>query len=170
MNKKIAPSIMCAPFFELNKCIEEFENNDIELIHIDIMDGDFVPNYTLGTDFIKALKNKTKIPLDIHLMINNPESKLDWFEFGKNDYVSIHYESTHHLHKAITAIKLKGAKAMVAINPATPINVLESVLDDIDGVLVMTVNPGFAGQKLVASTLRNSCIHIKNNKEFKRTS
>ena len=82
------------------------------------------------------------------------ESKLDWFDFGNEDYVSIHYESSPHLHKAIAAIKAKGAKAMVAINPATPINVLESVLDDIDAVLVMTVNPGFAGQKLVTSTLK----------------
>lgn len=154
MNKKISPSIMCAPFFELDKCVKEFENNGIELIHVDIMDGDFVPNYTLGTDFVKALKNHTKIPLDIHLMINNPESKLDWFEFGNKDYVAVHYESTPHLHKAIAAIKAKGAKAMVAINPATPISVLECVLDDIDAVLVMTVNPGFAGQKLVASTLK----------------
>lgn len=154
MNKKISPSIMCAPFFELDKCVKEFENNGIELIHVDIMDGDFVPNYTLGTDFVKALKNQTKIPLDIHLMINNPESKLDWFEFGNEDYVAVHYESTPHLHKAIAAIKAKGAKAMVAINPATPISVLECVLDDIDAVLVMTVNPGFAGQKLVASTLK----------------
>lgn len=162
MNKKISPSIMCAPFFELSKCIKEFEDNGIDLIHVDIMDGDFVQNYTLGTDFIKALKSATSIPLDIHLMINNPESKLDWFEFGENDYVSIHYESTPHLHKAITTIKSKGAKAMVAINPATPINVLESVLDDIDGVLIMTVNPGFAGQKLVASTLRK----IKNLREY----
>lgn len=154
MNKKISPSIMCAPFFELDKCIKEFENNGIELIHVDIMDGDFVPNYTLGTDFIKALKSQTQIPLDIHLMINNPESKLDWFDFENEDYVSVHYESSPHLHKAIAAIKAKGAKTMVAINPATPINVLESVLDDIDAVLIMTVNPGFAGQKLVASTLK----------------
>lgn len=154
MNRKISPSIMCAPFFDLSKCVENFESNGIELIHIDIMDGDFVPNYTLGTDFIKVLKSKTHIPLDIHLMINTPESKLDWFDFGKNDYVAVHYESSPHLHKAIAAIKAKGAKAMVAINPATPINVLESVLDDIDAVLVMTVNPGFAGQKLVNSTLK----------------
>ena len=162
MNKKISPSIMCAPFFELSKCVEEFENNGIEVIHIDIMDGDFVPNYTLGTDFIKALKSKTQIPLDIHLMINNPESKLDWFDFGEDDYVSVHYESSPHLQRAVSAIKAKGAKAMVAINPATPINVLESILDDIEGVLVMTVNPGFAGQKLVASTLKK----IKTLREY----
>ncbi len=162
MNKKISPSIMCAPFFELDKCVKEFENNGIELIHVDIMDGDFVPNYTLGTDFVKALKSQTQIPLDIHLMINDPERKLDWFDFGNEDYVAVHYESTPHLHKAIAAIKAKGAKAMVAINPATPINVLESVLDDIDAVLVMTVNPGFAGQKLVASTLKK----VKTLREY----
>lgn len=154
MNKKISPSIMCAPFFELDKCVKEFEANNIELIHVDIMDGSFVPNFTLGTDFIKVLKSHTNIALDIHLMINNPENKLDWFTFGEGDYVSVHYESTPHLHKAITAIKAKGAKAMVAINPATPFSVLENILDDIDAVLVMTVNPGFAGQKLVKSTLK----------------
>lgn len=154
MNKKISPSVMCAPFFELDKCIKEFEENGIELIHVDIMDGCFVPNYTLGTDFVKTLKNKTHIPLDIHLMINNPENKIDWFDFGHGDYVSVHYESTPHFHRAVSAVKARGAKALAAINPATPINVLESVLDDIDGVLVMTVNPGFAGQKLVPSTLK----------------
>ncbi len=154
MNKKISPSIMCVDFFELDKCIKEFEKHDIDLIHIDIMDGSFVPNFTLGTDFIKALRRKTSIPFDIHLMINNPENKLDWFEFGEGDYVAIHYESTPHLHKAVSAIKNKGAKAMVAINPGTPICVLESILDDIDAVLVMTVNPGFAGQKLIKSTLK----------------
>lgn len=145
---------MCVDFFELDKCIAEFEKNDIDLIHVDVMDGSFVPNFTLGTDFVKALKSRTSIPLDIHLMINNPENKLEWFEFGKGDYVAIHYESTPHLNKAVAAIKNKGAKAMVAINPGTPLCVLESILDDIDAVLVMTVNPGFAGQKLIRSTLK----------------
>lgn len=154
MKKKISPSIMCADFFMLRECIKNFEENNIDLIHVDIMDGSFVPNFTLGTDFVKALRENTNIPLDIHLMIDNPESKLDWFEFGKGDYVSVHFESTPHLYKAINAIKARGAKAMVAINPATPINQLESILDDIDAVLVMSVNPGFAGQKLIASSLR----------------
>lgn len=153
MQKKISPSVMCADFFRLDTYIEVFEKCNIDMIHVDIMDGSFVPNYTLGTDFIKALKRKTEIPLDIHLMINNPENKLDWFEFGENDYVSVHYESTPHLHKAVSAIKSRGAKAMVAVNPATPICVLESILDDTDAVLVMTVNPGFAGQKLIKSGL-----------------
>lgn len=154
MKKKISPSIMCVNFFELDKCIRDFEACGIDLIHVDIMDGSFVPNFTLGTDFVKALKSKTKIPLDVHLMIDRPESKIDWFAVGEGDYVSVHCEATPHLHKTIAAIKAKGAKAMVAINPATPISVLECVLDDIDAVLVMTVNPGFAGQKLVESTLK----------------
>lgn len=154
MQKKISPSIMCADFFQLDTYIKAFEKCNIDMIHVDIMDGSFVPNYTLGTDFIKALKRKTKIPLDIHLMINNPENKLDWFEFDENDYVAIHCESTPHLHKAISAIKNRRAKAMVAVNPATPICALESILDDIDAVLIMTVNPGFAGQKLIKSVLK----------------
>ena len=151
---KISPSVVCGDPFGLESFIRDCENNSIALLHIDVMDGDFVPNYALGTDFIKALKAKTKIPLDIHLMITDPEKKLDWFAFGENDYVAIHCESTPHLHKAIAAIKDRGAKAMVTINPATPISVLEYVLDDIDAVLVMCVNPGFAGQKLVESTIR----------------
>lgn len=150
---KISPSIMCVDFFKLDEYIQEFEKNKIDLIHVDVMDGHFVPNFTLGTDFIKILKEKTDIPLDIHLMIENSENCLDWFEFGENDYVSVHCESTPHLHKALSAIKDRGAKAVIAINPATNISVVEDVLDVIDGVLIMTVNPGFAGQKLIPQTL-----------------
>lgn len=159
---KIAPSIMCAPMFELGKYVAEMEQHNIELVHIDIMDGSFVQNYTLGTNFVKELKSKTNIPLDIHLMIEDPEKKLQWFEFGEGDYVSVHFEATRHLQKALAAIRARGAKAMVAINPATPISSLDSVLDDIDAVLVMTVNPGFAGQQLVRSTLKK----IKNLREY----
>lgn len=162
MKRKISPSVMCADFFELEKSIRTFEANNIDLLHIDIMDGGFVPNYTLGTDFVKALKRKTNIPLDIHLMIERPENKLDWFEFGENDYVSVHYESTPHIHKALTTIKGRGARAMVALNPGTPISAVENLLDDIDAVLVMTVNPGFAGQRLVGSTLKK----IKRLREY----
>lgn len=152
--KKIAPSIMCAPLLSVEGCLRELEQNGADLIHIDIMDGSFVPNYTLGTNFVKELKCKTEIPLDIHLMIDDPEKKLEWFAFGEGDYVSVHYEASQHMNKALGMIKARGAKAMVAINPATPICVLESLLDDIDGVLIMTVNPGFAGQALVESTLK----------------
>ena len=154
MQNKISPSVMCVPMYELAKYVQEMEEFSIELIHIDIMDGSFVQNYTLGTNFVKELKEKTHIPLDIHLMIEEPEKKLEWFTFGEGDYVSVHFEATRHLQKALAAIRAKGAKALVAINPATPISALDSVLDDIDGVLVMTVNPGFAGQKLVESTIK----------------
>lgn len=162
MKKKISPSIMCVDFFKLDEYIKAFEENGIDLIHVDIMDGHFVPNFTLGTDFIKILQEKTNIPLDIHLMIENPEDKLDWFKFGKNDYVSVHCESTKHLHKALFYIKEQGAKAVVAINPATNMSAIEEVADITDGVLVMTVNPGFAGQKLIPQTLRK----IKKLREY----
>lgn len=154
MIKKISPSIMCADMLDLERCIAELEESGAELVHVDITDGRFVPNYTLGTDFVKALKKRTKIPLDIHLMIENPESKINWFDFGENDYVSVHCESTAHLCKAIEAVKARGAKAMAAINPATPMNAVECVAESVDGVLVMTVNPGFAGQKLIKPTLK----------------
>ena len=151
--KQISPSIMCADFMDLRSCIKDFEKNGIEYLHVDIMDGHFVPNFTLGTDFCKILKRETKIPLDIHLMVEAPEDKLSWFEFGEGDYVAVHYESTAHLQRALSIIKSRGAKAMLAINPATPIEVVRWVLDDIDAVLLMTVNPGFAGQKLVPQCL-----------------
>lgn len=151
--KRIAPSIMCAPLLSVDGCLRELEESGADLIHVDIMDGCFVSNYTLGTNFVKELKSSTRIPLDIHLMIEDPEKKLHWFEFGEGDYVSVHYEAGRHLHRALAAIRERGAKAMVALNPATPIYALESMLDDIDAVLVMTVNPGFAGQALVESTL-----------------
>ena len=154
MKKQIAPSVMCVDFFHLKETILEFEKLGIEYLHVDIMDGHFVNNYTLGTDFVKKLKSETKIPLDIHLMVEKPENVLDWFAFGEGDYVSVHLESTCHLQRALAAIRARGAKPMVAVNPATPFSLLENVLDDIDAVLVMTVNPGFAGQKLVTSTLK----------------
>lgn len=153
MKDKISPSMMCADITALKETLAEFEKCNIEYLHIDIMDGHFVPNFTLGTDYCKSLKKNTNIPLDIHLMIERPEDKLQWFDFGNNDIVSVHAESTAHLQKALAQIKNKGARAFVAINPSTPINVLDYVLDDIDGVMIMAVNPGFAGQKMVPSCL-----------------
>lgn len=146
--------MMCADIMNMKSVLKTFERNGIEYLHIDIMDGEFVPNFTLGTDYCKLLKKNTTIPLDIHLMVEKPEDKLDWFPIGEGDYVSVHVESTRHLQRVLALIKSKGAKPMVAINPATPLSVIEHVLDDIDGVLMMTVNPGFAGQKLVPATLK----------------
>lgn len=145
--------MMCADIAEIKSTLKTFEECGIEYLHIDIMDGAFVPNFTLGPDYCKALKKMTNIPLDIHLMVEKPERFLDIFPIGFGDYVAVHVESTPHLQRALAMIKAKGAKAMVAINPATPISALDYVLPDIDGVLVMTVNPGFAGQKLVPQTL-----------------
>lgn len=153
MNKLISPSLMCCDFFRFDEQIRIFENERIEFLHIDVMDGRFVPNYTLGTDFIKQVKRQTSIPIDLHLMIEEPENKLEYFAFGTGDIVSVHAESTKHLQLAIQRIKHRGAAAFVAINPATPVCVLEEVAEELDGVLVMTVNPGFAGQKLVRSCL-----------------
>ncbi len=154
LKDQISPSMMCADITDIKGTLEAFERGGIEYLHIDIMDGEFVPNFTLGTDYCKALKKLTNIPLDIHLMVVNPEQKLDWFPIGEGDYVSVHAESTRHLQKALSAIRAKGGKPMVALSPATPICAIENVLDDIDGVLIMTVNPGFSGQKLVESTLK----------------
>ncbi len=149
LKKMISPSIMCADFLKLEQTLRSFEENKIEYIHVDIMDGSFVPNYTLGTDFCKALKKATTVPLDIHLMIKNPEEKLTWFGIGENDYVSVHYESTPHICRTLQRIRDLGGKPMITLNPGTPICVLENVLELIDGVLLMTVNPGFSGQSLI---------------------
>lgn len=151
--RKIAPSMMCVNFDKIQEYIDVFEKENIEYLHIDIMDGEFVPNFTLGVDYVKRLRKLTKIPLDVHLMIKNPENKIEWFDFQEGEYVSIHAESTKHLHRALQKIHATGAKAMVAINPGTPINILDYVLDDIEGVLVMTVNPGFAGQKAIPKAI-----------------
>ena len=151
---KLAPSILSADFARLLEDIKKVEKAGCEYLHIDVMDGHFVPNITLSTDFIKALKKITKTPLDIHMMIENPEQTIPNLSCcNENDIICIHYESTIHPQKALAAVREMGVKAGLAINPATPICVLEDLLPDIDMVLCMTVNPGFAGQKLIPATL-----------------
>jgi len=154
MNVKLSPSLMCANIGELLSTIKIFEQNDVEYLHIDVMDGSFVPNLQFGTDYIKQLRGLSSIPLDIHLMIERPEEKIDWFDFREGEYVSVHVESTRHLQRTLQRIKDKGARPMAALNPATPLSSLDYVWSDIDAVLIMTVNPGYAGQKLVPQTLQ----------------
>lgn len=153
MKSMIAPSLMCADFLHLGDELKKLEAAGIEYLHIDIMDGDFVPNFTLGTDFVKKLHDATNIPLDIHMMVRHPEAKLDWFELREGDFVSVHAEACTHLSRALQAIRARGARSMLALNPGTPLCAAEEVLDEIDALLIMTVNPGFAGQKLIPSTL-----------------
>ncbi len=153
-NAMLSASMMCAPqWVGADKVIEELNANGVELLHADVMDGEFVPNFMLGTDGIAQLRKLSSIPLDIHMMIERPEEKLHWFNLQPGEWVSIHAESTHHLQRALTRVRDFGAKPMVALSPATPIFMIEDVLPDVDGVLVMTVNPGFAGQKMVPQTL-----------------
>ncbi len=153
MKKQIAPSMMCADYRTLVPFLATCEACGIEYLHIDVMDGVFVKNFTLGTDYCRRLRDMTDIPLDIHLMITEPEWKIDWFAPKPGEYVSVHVESTNHLQRALAKIKDTGARAMAALNPATPLSALDYVLADIDGVLLMTVNPGFAGQKLITQTI-----------------
>lgn len=145
--------MMCAGICDIRGTLEAFEKYGVDYLHIDIMDGHFVPNFTLGTDYCRELKKLTSIPLDIHLMTEEPEKLLDWFPISGGDIVSVHAESTCHLQKVLAAVREKGARAFAALNPSTPLCTLECVLDDIDGVTVMAVNPGFAGQKMVPSAL-----------------
>lgn len=150
---ELSPSMMCVDFANIGEAVKEFEQAGVEYLHVDIMDGEFVPNFTLGVDFCKKLRQMTNIPLDIHLMIEKPEEKLEWFEPQPGEIVSVHWESTVHMQRLLAKIRNTGAKPMVALNPATPLSVLEEITDDLDGVLVMTVNPGYAGQMLVPAAL-----------------
>lgn len=149
MKNKLAPSMMCCDFFHLREQMNAMEKNQIDLLHIDIMDGHFVPNLALGSDFVKQLRRETSIPLDLHFMTAFPERHLELFPIREGDYVSIHYETAVHLQRVLQTVKDKGAKPLLALNPATPVEMAVDVLDDIDGILVMTVNPGFAGQRMV---------------------
>lgn len=146
---KLSPSMMCVDFAKMQETVELFAREGVEYLHVDIMDGEFVPNFTLGVDFCQKLRMMSKIPLDIHLMITKPENKLEWFAPQPGEYISVHWESTVHMQRTLAKIHSFGAKTMVALNPATPITVIEEVLEDLDAVLLMTVNPGYAGQKII---------------------
>lgn len=152
--KQIAASMMCSDLAHLRDTLTIFEEQHIDYLHIDVMDGVFVPNLGLGVDYIRCLRDVTSIPLDLHLMIREPEYKLSWLDIKKTDIVSLHYESTGQIQRALDVLKSYGCKCFIAINPGTPIYSIEEVLDDIDGINMLMVNPGFAGQKMVPSTMR----------------
>ena len=149
----VSPSMMCVDYRRFAETLRIFEESGVELLHVDVMDGVFVKNYTLGTDFCRNLRRMTSIPLDLHLMITEPEWKISWFDVQPGEWVSVHAEATDHLQRALAAIRSAGGRPVCALNPATPLNALDYVLDDVDAVLLMTVNPGFAGQKLIPATL-----------------
>lgn len=151
---KISPSMMCADFRNLEREVAALTKAGVEYLHFDIMDGHFVPNFTLGPDLMKCIREMTDIPFDLHLMIERPDAFLSIFDIHPGDIVSVHQEASVHLQRVLQLIKDKGAKASVALNPATSIHTLEDILDDIELVLIMTVNPGFAGQRLVPATLK----------------
>ena len=154
MKVKLSPSMMCANIAALKEALALFEKHGIDYLHIDVMDGVFVPNIMLGTDYCRRLRELTGIPLDIHLMVTDPEPKIAWFEPRPGEFVSVHAESAKHLHRAVQYIKATGARALVALNPATTLSSVEYMMDDIDGVLLMTVNPGFSGQRFIPESLR----------------
>lgn len=146
--------MMCSDLIDLKDTIDIFEREEVEYLHIDMMDGSFVPNFGLGVDYIRGLRRLTDIPLDLHLMVKDPEYKLQWIGIKNTDIVSVHYESSFQVQRVLDWLLPYGCKRFLAINPATPINVLEEVLDYIDGINLLMVNPGFAGQKIVPSTLK----------------
>lgn len=150
---KIAPSILSADFSKLGEEIKDVERGGADYIHVDVMDGHFVPNITIGPLIVEAIRPITKLPLDVHLMIENPDQYIEAFANAGADYLTVHVEACKHLHRTIHYIKSFGVKAGVVLNPATPVQTIEHVIDDIDMVLLMTVNPGFGGQKFIEQVL-----------------
>jgi ribulose-phosphate 3-epimerase len=150
---KIAPSILSANFAKLGEEIKDVENGGADYIHVDVMDGHFVPNITIGPLIVEAIRPVTKLPLDVHLMIEQPDQYIEEFVRAGADIITVHVEACKHLHRTIQLIKSKGIKAGVVLNPHTPIESIQHVLDDIDMVLLMTVNPGFGGQAFIPQVL-----------------
>jgi len=149
----IAPSILSADFARLADEVAAVERGGADLLHVDVMDGHFVPNLTVGPPIVESLKKVTKLPLDLHLMITNADAFIAEFASAGADYLTVHVEACPHLHRTVQSIKERGVKAGVTLNPATSLQTIEEILPDVDLVLIMSVNPGFGGQKFITSCL-----------------
>jgi ribulose-phosphate 3-epimerase len=150
---KIAPSILSSDFLRLGEEIRAVESAGADFVHLDVMDGHFVPNITIGPDIVKAVDTVTDLPLDVHLMITDPEDYLEKFVRSGADYLTVHVEAQVHLHRTVTRIRELGARAGVSLNPSTPVSSLVEILPFVDLILVMSVNPGFGGQSFIPTTL-----------------
>ena len=151
--KKIAPSILSADFAHLADEIAKVTEAGADMIHVDVMDGHFVPNFTIGPPIVKAIRKVTRLPLDVHLMMTNPEDFISDFIKAGSNYITVHVETCPHLHRNIQSIKEEGVKAGVTLNPATPLSSIEEILGEVDLLLIMSVNPGFGGQSFIPSAL-----------------
>jgi len=152
-SKKIAPSILSADFAYLADEIARVTEAGADMIHVDVMDGHFVPNLTIGPPIVKAIRKVTRLPLDVHLMMTNPDDYIHDFIKAGSNYITVHVETCPHLHRTIQAIKEEGVKAGVTLNPATPLSSVEEILGEVDLLLIMSVNPGFGGQSFIPSVL-----------------
>ena len=150
----IAPSILSADFAHLADEVAAVERGGADLLHVDVMDGHFVPNLTVGPPIVESLKKVTKLPLDCHLMMTNADAFIDEFASAGADYLTVHVEACPHLHRTVQVIKERGVKAGVTLNPATSLHTIEEILPEVDLVLIMSVNPGFGGQKFITSCLQ----------------
>jgi ribulose-phosphate 3-epimerase len=164
----ISPSVLSCDFANIQRDVEMINQSDADWFHVDVMDGVFVPNISFGFPVIQAIKKHSKKPLDVHLMIQNPDQYIDAFKEAGADILTVHYEACTHLHRTIQAIKAAGMKAGVALNPHTPVDFLQDVIEDLDLVLIMSVNPGFGGQKFINNAVLKveqvkNLIHMKGS-------
>jgi ribulose-phosphate 3-epimerase len=150
---RLAPSILSADFSKLGEQVALIEKAGAQVIHVDVMDGHFVPNISFGAAVMKSLLGKTALPFDVHLMIENPDQYLEDFVTGNTEIITVHLETCPHLHRTVQHIKSLGIRAGVSLNPATPVSALDAIIEDIDLVLIMSVNPGFGGQKFIPSSI-----------------